>query len=90
MLEINIEQYCFYRSIYVLFKLKTFTMKNIDVLNRLMHTMELLENNQIHCHNLMTVSDVTIKAQINQLQAEFVNILQEIKDLHKNLRELFR
>ena len=65
-------------------------MKNIDVLNRLMHTMELLENNQIHCHNLMTVSDVTIKAQINQLQAEFVNILQEIKDLHKNLRELFR
>jgi len=67
-----------------------YLLKNIDVLNRLMHTMELLENNQIHCHNLMTVSDVTIKAQINQLQAEFVNILQEIKDLHKNLRELFR
>jgi len=55
-----------------------------------MHTMELLENNQILCHNLMTVSDVTIKAQINQLQAEFINILQEIKDLHKNLQELFR
>ncbi|KYN41105.1 hypothetical protein ALC56_04256 [Trachymyrmex septentrionalis] len=64
--------------------------KNVDVLNRLMHTLKLLENNQILFHTLMAINDVTIKAQINQLQVEFVNILQEIKDLHKNLQELFR
>ena len=81
---------CFYRNIYVLFELETFTMKNVDVLNRLMHTLKLLENNQILFHTLMAINDVTIKAQINQLQVEFVNILQEIKDLHKNLQELFR
>ncbi|KYQ60412.1 hypothetical protein ALC60_00820 [Trachymyrmex zeteki] len=53
--------------------------KITDVLNRLMHTFELLENNQIHYHNL-TINDVTISAQINQLQAGAVNILQKINE----------
>lgn len=78
MLKINIE-HNMAKTRSVLLEFKSVTTKITDVLNRLMHTFELLENNQIHYHNL-TINDVTISAQINQLQAGAVNILQKINE----------